>query len=134
MTEYANLDIVSAQVILRPADGRDIPLNAAITAESLTRYLPSKEAASRVIEFFRKAGFTVGPLVGISFSISGTAATFQSLFEVDLQRDQHGVRTANPAGAAGYQLPVDSLPDQVRAEVSSVTFSPPPDFGPTQFR
>lgn len=134
MTTTENQEIVSAQVILRPADGREIPANAAITAESLVLYLPSEEAAGLVREFFRKAGFTVGNLVGISFSISGTAATFESLFKVDLQHeDRGGIRAAKADSSTGYQLPLDPLPQNIRPAVSAVTFTPPPDFGPTQF-
>ena len=66
--ELEREEIVSAEVILRPAGGRPIESESLITAENLADFQPSAETATSAAVVFRSAGFTVGPLVGIGFS------------------------------------------------------------------
>jgi hypothetical protein len=110
---------LSAQVLLRSASGEAPAGDAVITAATLERYLPSPEAAERVRDRLARAGFEVGPLVGNSFSITAPVETFEKNFG-------SGVREA---AEKGQEIPADDLP----REVAAVTFTPPPDFGPTSY-
>jgi hypothetical protein len=121
---------ISAQVVLRPADGRELTGHEVITSETVERYRPSPEAVSQVAEFLRAAGFQVSEEVGISFSITGPRPLFERLFGMGLEhRRRSGIDTVQtPAG--GLELPLDRLPPDVARFVQAVTFTPPPDFGP----
>lgn len=110
---------LSAQVLLRSASGEAPAGDEVITAETLERHLPSAEAAERVRERLSRAGFEVGPLVGNSFSITAPVKTFEKVFGT-------GVREA---AEQGREIPAAGLP----REVAAVTFTPPPDFGPTSY-
>ncbi|HYN22428.1 MAG TPA: hypothetical protein VE078_15815 [Thermoanaerobaculia bacterium] len=112
---------LSAQVLLRSARGEAAAGDAVITAETLERYLPSTEAAERVRQRLSLAGFEAGPLVGNSFSITAPAKTFEKVFGT-------GVREA---ASEGREL--DDLPGSLAKDVAAVTFTPPPDFGPTSY-
>jgi hypothetical protein len=124
-------EVVSAQVILRPADPEGSRGAEPVTAATIARHLPSPDAASQVQSWFRAHGFDVGSLVGNSFSITGTNGTFEKTFKVPLRRSQG--KGVGGSRSADYELPVSALPSPVRAPVAAVTFTPPPDFGPTDF-
>jgi hypothetical protein len=110
MVKLEDTDLLSAQVILKPE----------IAA-----------APQGMLDSFRQAGFTVGPLVGNNFSIAAPAAAFKSYFGVDLTgTPRSGVKVLGVEGAAALELPVDMLPAAVRDKVEAVLFTKPPDFGP----
>ena len=125
--------LLSAQVVLRSASG-DVARDDQLTADRISRFAPSPEAAARAAESFERLGFTVGPLVGNSFSITAPRATFESVFSVDLAHvAKRSGRKAKPARGESNLLPTSKLPKAVAALVSAVTFTPPPDFGPGNF-
>jgi hypothetical protein len=78
--------------------------------------------ASAVVEAFRYAGFSTGPLVANNFSIEGADVLFKKYFSI------------TPAQALNTrqstELPLDFLPQAVRAGVQAIVFTKPPDFGP----
>jgi hypothetical protein len=78
-----------------------------------------RKASKRLKSFFREAGFKLGPYVGISFSISGPTQLFERFFRTRL------------AALKSYELPLNSLPKEVASMIEAVTFTPPPDFGPS---
>jgi len=109
---------LSAEVVLRPAE----PAVAAepITSATVAGHAPSQDAAAGLTRFFRSSGFDVGPLVAISFTISGPSASFRDLFGPEL-----------PSGRRGsLELDLARLPDDLRRHVLAVSFAAPPDFGP----
>ncbi|MBI3970031.1 MAG: hypothetical protein HY332_01970 [Chloroflexi bacterium] len=127
-------ETVSAQVVLRPAGGRTLDGQSTITSETIGAFLPSSEAVATAREAFRAAGFDVGPVVGNSFSITAPAGTFRKAFNTQLRREARGsVQAVKEDGGAGFELPLEHLPEPARGLVSAVTFTPPPDFGPTNF-
>src|SRR5213596_2716200 len=81
-------DVATAQVVLRSATGRTPDGNALITAETIKDFTPSSEAVARATTFFESAGFEVGPLAGISFSISAPTSRFQETFKTQLRRGE----------------------------------------------
>ncbi len=118
---------MSAQVVLAARDGTKEPSPQQLTSARLAEVEPDEAAARRVMSWWRDKGFDVGPLVGISFSVSGPAELFA--------RHLHAA-SALAALAEGrsdrehLEIPTTRLPGPLRRSVAAVTFSAPPDFGP----
>jgi len=91
---------------------------------------PDPASARRVQEHLRELGFEVGALIGTSFSISAPVGLFRRSFGEDVPVDAAEPRRG-PAGGGPHDLPVDRLPVDAARAVRSITFAPPPDFGPT---
>lgn len=125
--------IVSAQAVLRPASGKSIQ-GATITAANVHEFAPSPEAAAKVKRSFADAGFEVGEVVGNSFSITAPASTFERTFKTRLRRREGGgIEAAQTRSSGSLELPLDVLPKSTADLIEAVTFTPPPDFGPTDF-
>jgi hypothetical protein len=75
------------------------------------------------MERFAAAGFSVGPLVGNSFSITGAVSRFEEFFNV-----RAGQKSPRPFPVD--ELPLSALAPALREHVESVLFTRPPDFGP----
>jgi hypothetical protein len=108
---------LSALVVLRPGPGRELGDRGPVTAETIGEYLPSPEAVAAAQAAFAALGFEASAAVGPSFSITALRSRFEQVFGT----------------ADGLELPLDRLPADVRPLVQAVTFTPPPDFGPTEF-
>ena len=130
-----NTPLVSAQVVLKSASGKSIDGETAITSENIADYSPSSDSLTAATAAFSEAGFVVGNLVGNSFSITASKSTFEKFFKAKLKAEDRGdVKVFAARGATeGYELPLDSLPQKLAQHVSAVTFSPPPDFGPSSY-
>lgn len=129
---------ISAQVMLRSASGRVPDGMTAITSENIREFLPSKEAAARISRAFAGMGFEVGPTVGNSFSITGPAGSFERVFKTRLHQTKRGGIQCRKSedqddGQPGEELPLNALPQAIASDVVAVTFTPPPDFGPSNF-
>ena len=126
---------LSAQVMLHSAGGKAPGPTTQVTSENVREFLPSSSSVTEARRALEAAGFEVGNVVGNSFSITASAKTFEKVFKVKLQRDKEKGVTARAARATeeSYELPVDKLPEDVRRHVAAVTFTPPPDFGPTSY-
>jgi hypothetical protein len=125
---------VSAQVALRSASGksfRDQP----VTAANISEYLPAAETVNAAQARFQELGFEVANAFGNSFSITAPRGTFEKVFKVKLKHTDSGGVQAMSADAkeADYELPLDALPKDLKQNVEAATFSPPPDFGPTNY-
>jgi hypothetical protein len=124
--------VISAQVVLRSPSGK--PAVHQVTAANIREFLPVPEIASSVRTAFTTAGFQVGPLVGNSFSISATVRVFENLFNIHLRHQREGgVASVRVQESGSYELPLQTLPRGIIENVEAVTFTPPPDFGPTRF-
>ena len=123
MSSAGEQEAVVAQVVLKPASGREITGDSIITADTLPSYLPSPEDASIVARELAGAGFDVGPLMGIGMTISGPRALFEDCFGTEVTESAEGGWVAT--GAATRELPTDSLPEAVATRVHAVTFEPP---------
>ncbi len=110
-------ELLSAEVVLRPPGGRRDP--APITAGTVAAHRPDPESAARVRRWFTERGFDTTDVYGIGFSVTGPRARFDETF--------------GPGAAGAGELPLATLPDRLASTVESVTFSPPPDFGPTSY-
>ena len=113
-------EIISAQVMLLPASGKNIGPDTRITAENIEKFAPQPDAYKIASEAFRSTGFEIGSLVGVSFSITAPAGTFKNMFKVDLQRNvQGGIECTR----GGLELPLDHLQDNTRQIIQTVTFT-----------
>ncbi len=121
---------MSAQVVLRAASGRPLA-GATITAGNVHEYAPDPGAVSRVAAALSAIGFEVGPLVANSMSITAPVETFDTVFGVQLHRGASGAITLD-SDAGEFELPKKGLPSSVASFVEAVTFTAPPDFGPTR--
>ena len=123
--------IVSAQVILRPANGRAIDGRLAITTDNIAELAPPTNAVAAVTAIFRSRGFETGPFVGISISVTGTIRTFEEFFgmKIRLGKDNaYEFFTKNRI--VGHELNSDDLPEDLREFVQTVVFPLPVEFGP----
>ena len=126
--------MLSAQVVLRPASGKRVSGKDAITAANVAEYLPAPAAAEAARRAFAGLGFQEGNVAGNSFSITAPKKTFEKVFHTKLREGDRGeVTVESKRGAGGHELPLSSLPESVRRHVEAVTFTPPPDFGPTDY-
>jgi hypothetical protein len=110
--------LLSALVVLRPGPERTLGDRGPVTAETIGNYLPSQEAVEATQRAFRRLGFEVSPVVGPSFSITAPRSRFEEVF----------------GSTDGLEQPLDRMPPAVRDLIQAVTFTPPPDFGPTAYR
>ena len=127
--------LVSAQVVLKSASGKKVDGHTALTSENIAEYSPSAATVTAAAEGFRQAGFEVGNMVGNSFSITAPKSVFEKFFKIKLKAQDRGdvkVRAAKGA-SEGYELPVKALPRNLSQLVDAITFSPPPDFGPSSY-
>ncbi|MDA8233191.1 MAG: hypothetical protein M0Z31_00010 [Clostridia bacterium] len=126
--------VISAQVNLISHTGKKPAGYTAITSENFEDYLPSKEVVDQARNIFETAGFMVGPVGGLGFSISGPVKLFESFFNIGIIVDEKsGVQFTGDDGANSYELPTGKIPGQLGGLVTAVTFSPPPAFGPTDY-
>ncbi|MEA3466728.1 MAG: hypothetical protein U9R57_00710 [Thermodesulfobacteriota bacterium] len=122
--------IISAQVMLLPASGKEIGPDTLVTAENIEQFDPPLDAYLIASGAFRSKGFEIGPLVGVTFSITALAGTFENVFKVELQRTVKGGIECN---GGDLELPLGHLPDNTSKIIQTVTFTEPPDFDPTEF-
>jgi hypothetical protein len=109
-----------ALAVLRPASGGAVPGSAPITAQTLEAVAPDPADAEAVAAALRRAGFSVGPLVGIAMSVAGPPDAFERYFGVAPRASPAGGWTAGEAGQRELPVPAE-LADRVQA----VTFEPP---------
>ena len=125
---------ITAQVIVRSRSGKRISGDVAITSRTITDYVPSPEDAEAATLRFRELGFEIGPLVGISFSITALASKFEETFGVKLRVDDRGAvaRAGSEPPPGGLELPAQTLPPELAKLVVTVTFAPPAElYGPS---
>jgi hypothetical protein len=127
--------LVSAQAVLKSASGKSFDGQTAITAENIADYSPSPDTVTAAAAGFSEAGFEVGNVVGNSFSITAPKSTFEKFFKTKLRaEDRGGFKVAAAKGASeDYELPLKALPKHLSQNVAAVTFSPPPEFGPSSY-
>jgi subtilase family serine protease len=123
--------VLSAEVVLVAQSGKPIE-GAIITAENVREYTPSPTGVTAAQNYFRKEGFTVGPLGGVSFSISGPLSLFERAFGVRIETaSDRSAKIKGGRGEAERALPLTRLPGALRGFIHAVTFGRPLDFGPT---
>jgi hypothetical protein len=126
--------LVSAQVVLRSANGGSPDPNVNITSANIREFLPAPEAVTQAQQAFVSASFEVGPVVGNSFSIMAPVTTFEQTFGVRLSRGRDSsIQVAGTDGTRSLELPLGKLPAPLSRLIAAVTFTPRPHFGPSNF-
>jgi hypothetical protein len=128
-----NQEVISAQVILRSASGKSLDPQTPITSSNISEYIPSATTVAAARSAFTNAGFDVGNVVGNSMSITAPVITFESFFKTQVRHEQGKGMVATVNGMASQELPVRNVPSELVNLVEAVTFTPPPDFGPTNW-
>ncbi len=126
--------ILSAQVILKPADGKSSIPPANITSENVHQIMPSAEDFKIVQKFFADAGFEVDAAFANSFSITGNKKLFEKTFDTKIsQNEKQAVKASRENDAESSELPLANLPNELKKTVETITFTEPSDFGPGNF-
>lgn len=126
--------VISAQAILRSASLKVLDADTVITSENIGDYAPTLEDVAKVSKVLIDMGFDVAELVGISFSVSAPVSTFEEMFKAKLlQEEDGGIKVVRADGSLSYEFPLIALPESIADLVVVLTFTPPPDFGPTEF-
>ena len=68
-----------------------------------------------------------------SLSITASPRHFEEFFHVRLREAGGSVTVVDGDPGDPYVVPLHSLPEDLGPHVFAVTFTPPPDFGPTEF-
>jgi hypothetical protein len=86
------------------------------------------------LRFFRSRGFAVSSPVGGQFSISAPQAIFEATFgqRITVREGKGGTARAG-TGTGQLELNLRQLPPDLQQSIHVVTFSEPPDFGPSSF-
>lgn len=127
-------DKVTAQIILRSADGSSIlESKEAITAENIAKYRAGKEAIEEVSQKLDRLGFKVVQVGPTGLTISGDKSRFEEVFQTTLQARKREVLGSKIRGAeASYYeatVPVKVPPD-LSSLVVDVVLPTPPEFFP----
>lgn len=123
--------LISAQVILKTE--KKIDERTQITAENIHLYLPDNRPYLLISQEMTLKGFQVGNLVGISFSITSTANIFSEVFGVEFIQKEQNIYCSYNDGKLSQELPLNRLPKNMFEMISSIVFTPAPDFGPVEF-
>ena len=75
---------------------------------------------------FTTAGFEVHAPLGSSFGIAGPKTQFEKTFNVVLVVSDENLVTTVTTDSGDLELPLDSLPENLRAVVESIRFVEPP--------
>ena len=125
---------LSALVIVRPENVGDVGGSEWISSDNVTGYAPNPEGVRQAQAFFEAKGFEVYSPVALAFSIAGPQPLFEETFGGTLQVEIiDGAALSAATGGGDLEMSLDLLPDAISRVVQTVTFEPPPDFGPTSF-
>ena len=121
--------VISAQVIIRSQSGETIRGDVPITASNIGRYSPAPDDVEKVQQAFRDAGFVVGNMVGVSFSITAPLSRFERFFRTKLRVAERGevALKGQDAPAGGLELSPTHLPRDAASRIAGVVFSPAAD-------
>ena len=127
--------VLSAEVAVRSASGKSFTGQTAITSDNIADYLPSHDVVEKARRAFAELGFEVSEPAGIGFSITAPASVFRKVFKIKIvPGDRGGIKAAAAKGhEASYELPRAALPKELAQDLVTVSFSPPPDYGPGNF-
>ena len=94
----------------------------------VTLSVPANDLASisPVKAHFTTAGFEVHAPLGSSFGIAGPKTQFERTFNVVLVVSEENLVTTVTTDSGDLELPLESLPENLRAVVESIRFVEPP--------
>lgn len=84
-------------------------------------------AMARAKGYFTRAGFEVHAPVGTSFSVAAGRSKFEEFFGVRLVVDEETLLSPVTTEDGGDELPLDAVPEDVRALLEGISLSRPPE-------
>jgi subtilase family serine protease len=125
---------ISAQVVLVSKSKNKISGHTIITSENISDYSPDEKAINEIIKIFKDKGFDVGRMYGISISITAPKEVFEKFLDIIIFKEKDGSYGFVSKGKKlGKELTNELLPVIIKDKVQEITFSEPPDFGPTNW-
>ncbi|MGH3849534.1 MAG: hypothetical protein ACRDRT_07520, partial [Pseudonocardiaceae bacterium] len=125
-------ELVLGEGFIGPLDSRlwsvessEDPTVSAVVSLSST---PDVPGMGRIKTEFSKLGFEVHAPFHASFSIGGRRSLFEKVFASTLIIDETQLPSSVTNGDGGSELPLEPLPDEIQAQVTSVAFMAPPSF------
>ena len=107
----------------------DPVVSAVVTLKQDDAGAPTQETTARIKAWFGTAGFEVHAPFFASFSIGGRQSLFEEVFGDRLMVDTESLAATVTTADGSSELRLAQLPEEVRADVVSVAFMPPPGFG-----
>jgi len=128
------IDVVSqAADMLAGVDlGLDVAeVEAASKGEPAGAAAPAEASAmARVKRYFEKSKFDIHAPIGTTFSIAARRSFFEQFFGLRLVIDEERFFAPVTTADGGSLLPVEGLPEEIRALVKSISLPPPPELPP----
>ncbi|MGQ0743383.1 MAG: hypothetical protein ACT4OS_03395 [Acidimicrobiales bacterium] len=104
------------------------PEDPTVSAVVKVKGSPDPLALGKIKTGFSALGFEVHAPLGAMFSIGARRSVFERVFEATLSIDESSLAAAVTLADGGVDLPLAPLSDEVRVQVESVAFMPPPAF------
>lgn len=111
-----------------PADPN---ISAVVTVKSGDDGPPDVGRMGFIKQKFSGLGFEVHAPFTSNFSIGGKQSVFERVFEVKLVVDDQSLAAGITTESGSLELPVETLPDEIKVDVASVAFMPPMPFPTT---
>lgn len=111
------------------SQAEDPVVSAVVTLRQDEAGAPTQETTAQIKAWFGTAGFEVHAPFFASFSVGGRQSLFEQVFGDRLVVDQESLAASVTTADGGMDLSLAQLPEEVRTEVDSVAFMPPPGFG-----
>ncbi len=88
---------------------------------------PQENAMAQAKRYFEKEKFDIHAPIGRTFSIAARRSYFEQFFGQRLLVDEERFFAPVTTADGGDQLPVESLPEEIRTVVKSISLPPPPE-------
>ena len=115
----------TALVLVRSASGAQLTPETRITVENVADHAPAPDAVDAVRGALQRAGFELGPLVGIGFAITGPPDAYERTFGVRVVAAPDGGWGVEHHSAVVRELPMTKVVPDLARHLVSVTFEPP---------
>jgi hypothetical protein len=125
--------LVSAQVIVKTERQNTSLIHDKLNMPTNEKSTPEHSSVTYLTNIFSKNGFSVGPFVGISFSITADNAVFNKFLGASILTEDNKLNFFNKNIKIGKELRNESLPESLRSYVEAIVLPLPPDFGPGNY-
>lgn len=111
--------VLSAQAILKPRQGglSLLDLSVVVTADNRKRFSADAANIKRVVEEFKKAGFSVSSVGKMSILINGPVYLFEQSFKVFIVSDETGFISVQNSARPGFIEPTEFLKNELEGVI-----------------
>lgn len=124
-TSGAAGDVATALVLIRSASGGDLVTGEPISRRNLEGLLPDADDVAFVDRALRGLGFAVGPVLGVSMSITAPRSTFAGVFGIEIESSDGTWHVVGADAGTDDELPLDALDGSLSARIVRIVFEPP---------